>query len=203
MRIPATVAHKLWLCLAPTIERVPDEIIGHKNRWRATRPDSPPVERPFLLRWYVGGEKHRGLLGCNAYLHQFIRDDEDRALHDHPWWNLSLLLGGQYIEHTIKPGGIHWRQIFRAGDVKLRSPKAAHRVELTYGTVGDCMNGTPTVAPNLPAWVRYDSSHFNYGGKVPSWSLFLTGPKQQPWGFHCPEAGWRSSHEFTAKGGCA
>ena len=29
-----------------------------------------------------------------------MRDDEDRALHDHPWHNVSLLLVGQYIEVT-------------------------------------------------------------------------------------------------------
>jgi hypothetical protein len=194
MHIPAPVIRAMWQRLEPITHRIPDEIIGHKHRWRATH-NGAPVERPFLLRWFVGGEKHAW--GGNSYLHQFIRDDEDRALHDHPWWNLSILLGGQYIEHTIKPGGVHWRQLYKAGDAKLRSPQAAHRVELTYGTAsGNHMNGLPEVAPHLPAWVRYSD-------KSPSWSLFITGPKQRPWGFHCPEAGWRSNREFSDKGGCA
>jgi hypothetical protein len=35
----------------------------------------------------------------NVYLHHFLRSDDDRALHDHPWINLSLLLDGCYLEH--------------------------------------------------------------------------------------------------------
>lgn len=199
MRLPATLTHNIWLRLEPIIHRVPDEIIGHQARWRARRPDGPPVDKPFLLRWYVGGEKHAW--GGNSYLHQFIRDDEDRALHDHPWANVSIVLGGQYIEHTISAGGVHWRHIFRAGAVKFRSAKAAHRVELTSQFVnadgslvlGDC----PEIAPNLPSWCKSNPL------KSPSWSLFLTGPKARHWGFHCPETGWRSSHEFHEQGGCA
>jgi hypothetical protein len=180
------------------MHRIPDEIIGHNNRWRALRPDGDPVSRPFLLRWYVGGVKHKW---GNAYLHQFIRNDEDRALHDHPWWNLSVLLGGQYIEHTVEAGGVHMRQLYRIGDVKLRSPGAAHRVELTGQFIdadgrsvilGDC----PVRPPNLPEWCEADQF------KAPSWSLFLTGPVQRPWGFHCPRDGWRDSHEFHERGGC-
>ena len=44
----------------------------------------------------------------NLYLHEFSRSDDDRALHDHPWlFNLSVLLSGTYVEHTIDAGGIH------------------------------------------------------------------------------------------------
>lgn len=192
MRITRNMAFSLWRRFEPTIQRMPDEIIGHKQRWRLGRP-SGPVERPFLLRWFIGGEKHAW--GGNAYLHQFIRDDEDRALHDHPWANVSILLGGQYIEHTIKPGGIHWRELFKAGDIKFRSATAAHRVELTHGNIGgDHMNGTPYLAPYIPSWVTY-------GTKDPSWSLFLTGPKRRLWGFHCV-TGWRDHKAFGVEG-CA
>jgi hypothetical protein len=31
----------------------------------------------------------------------------------------------------------------------------------------------------------------------PVWSLFITGPKQRTWGFHCPN-GWRPWQEFMA-----
>jgi hypothetical protein len=191
MHIPASAAQAIWRHVAPVIQRVPDEIIGHQHRWRATEPNGFPVARPFLLRWFIHGEKHRW---GNAYLHQFIRNDEDRALHDHPWYNMSLLLGGQYIEHTIDAGGINRRHIFRPGDVKLRSPKAAHRVELTSGgtlLLGDC----PERAPNLPTWVQSDPA------KSPAWSLFLTGPVQRKWGFHCPQ-GWKSNRQFGDEGGC-
>ena len=49
----------------------------------------------YLERWW--------LIPCNRimniYLHHFLRSDDYRALHDHPWCNLSLLLSGSYIEH--------------------------------------------------------------------------------------------------------
>lgn len=204
MRLPACVVKWLWrLVRHHADERVPDEIIGHNARWRSRRPDGEPVNRPFLLRWYLW-PKNRF---CNAYLHQFIRNDEDRALHDHPWCNLSILLAGQYIEHTILDGGVHSRQTYRAGALKFRSPWSAHRVELTETHCaypdctcdfqpGSCRAGLADRAPRLPAWVEYDTR------KAPSWSLFVTGPKMQEWGFHCPAAGWRSSHKFHDKGGC-
>lgn len=96
--------------------RWPDVVIGgHDN--------------PYLLRWYV---VPRNPL-FNIYLHQFLRSDDDRALHDHPWINASLLLDGSYTEHTIAAGGVHHQTVRKAGDVVLRGPKAAHRIELHAG----------------------------------------------------------------------
>ncbi len=93
--------------------RWPDVVIGgHDN--------------PYLLRWHV---IPRNPL-FNIYLHQFLRSDDDRALHDHPWINVSLLLAGCYTEHTIAAGGIHHRTVRQAGDIVLRGPKTAHRIEL-------------------------------------------------------------------------
>jgi hypothetical protein len=150
-----------------------DEIVGPGMRWRKIRADGDLPEKPFLYRWFIPGYKSKYL---NRYLHCFCRDDEDRALHDHPWFNLSILLDGSYIEHTIDKGGVHRRTVFTAGDVKWRSPWAAHRVELLKDE-----NGNPR----------------------PAWSLFLTGPvMRKQWGFHCPETGWRSSHDFHINGGC-
>lgn len=66
----------------------------------------------------------------NIYLHKFMRSDEDLALHDHPWVNLSILLEGFYVEHTIAPGGVHERVMRIAGEMKLRGAKSAHRIEI-------------------------------------------------------------------------
>lgn len=84
---------------------------------------------PYLLRWYL---IPRNPL-FNIYLHQFLRSDDDRALHDHPWINASLLLDGSYTEHTIAAGGIHCQTVRNAGDVVLRGAKTAHRIELHAG----------------------------------------------------------------------
>lgn len=79
---------------------------------------------PYLLRWYI--LPRNPLL--NIYLHQFLRDDDDRALHDHPWASLSILLAGTYRE--ITPGGS--RQVW-PGAVIFRRATHAHRIELPGG----------------------------------------------------------------------
>lgn len=101
--------------------------------------------RPYLLRWYVTPWSHlyrdvpdeaktRLQLVISRlpgiYLHKFLRDDDDRALHDHPWANCSWVLDGQYREHSIAAGGIHHRIMRRAGALVLRRGRTAHRVEL-------------------------------------------------------------------------
>lgn len=84
-------------------------------------------DSPYLLRWFLI-PRNRFL---NVYVHQFLRSDDDRALHDHPWVNMSVLLDGQYIEHRIAAGGIETRKQAKAGDITLRlTGKMAHRIEL-------------------------------------------------------------------------
>lgn len=87
-------------------------------------------KNPYLLRWYVIPRNPV----FNVYVHLFLRSDDDRALHDHPWANLSILLHGEYTEHQILAGGVHTKTIRRAGDWHFRpSGRIAHRVELHMG----------------------------------------------------------------------
>lgn len=92
-------------------KRTPDLFIGGK-------------EQPYLIRWYVF--RHRRFASC--YLHRILRSDDDRALHDHPWANVSFVFGGRYIEHT--PKGSFER---RAGSLTFRKATAAHRLEILPG----------------------------------------------------------------------
>lgn len=94
--------------------RPPDFIIGG-------------AEDPYLRRWWVIPRNR----WFNVYLHHFMRSDDDRALHDHPWWNVSVLLEGEYREHT--PEGVFLR---RPGAFYARRAVAAHRVELLEGEDG-------------------------------------------------------------------
>jgi len=87
------------------------------------------AERPYLLRWWVIPRNPV----FNIYLHRFMRSDDDRALHDHPWCNLSILIEGAYTEHTIAAGGVELRAVRQAGDWKFRRGTAAHRIELHAG----------------------------------------------------------------------
>ena len=47
-----------------------------------------PADNPYLYRWFLLPRNPV----ANVYLHRFFRDDEDRALHDHPWPFLSIVL---------------------------------------------------------------------------------------------------------------
>lgn len=97
--------------------RFPDVVIGGHDD-------------PYLLRWFVIPRNPV----FNVYLHLFLRSDDDRALHDHPWANCSVLLEGAYTEHTIGAGGINHHTRRQAGDWYVRpSGKMAHRIELTDG----------------------------------------------------------------------
>ncbi|OUL25856.1 hypothetical protein BV378_14060 [Nostoc sp. RF31YmG] len=83
----------------------------------------------YLLRWWLI-PRNRAL---NVYLHCFLRSDDDRALHDHPWAWCSLLLKGSYVEHTIRAGGIHSRRVRQSGGLRCALPSTAHRVEILPG----------------------------------------------------------------------
>lgn len=96
--------------------RRPDFVIG-------------PKKDPYMLRWWVIPRNRF----FNIYLHHFLHSDDDRALHDHPWLNASILLKGSYVEHTIAAGGVSHRRQYQAGAVKIRRARYAHRVELTEG----------------------------------------------------------------------
>lgn len=87
-------------------------------------------DNPYLLRWYLL-PRNRWL---NLYLHKFLRDDDDRAMHDHPWWFASLVLKGRYIEFTTD--GLVLRE---RGSIAFRRATHRHRVEL----LGDKSNRTP------------------------------------------------------------
>jgi len=77
---------------------------------------------PYMLRWYLI-PRNRWL---NVYQHKFMRDDDDRALHDHPWWFVSLVIRGGYREHLDAGASL----IRRACSVAFRPAAHRHRVAL-------------------------------------------------------------------------
>lgn len=139
----------------------------------------------YLRRWYL---IPRNRFLC-IYLHHFLRDDDDRALHDHPWAWASLLLRGRYIEHTIDAGGVHHKRERKTGSWKFSLPSRAHRIEL------------------LPSWWTegdFDAACARHAAdpesRAPCWTLFITGPRVREWGFHCPAEGWIHFKRFTKPG---
>jgi len=155
--------------LAWVFHRPPDFVIGD-------------VAAPYMRRWYVWPVGRKSRWG-GIYLHQICRSEDERAMHDHVGWNLSIVLRGGYFEHV--PGGRIWRG---PGSVVLRSPTAPHRIEVRQSTFQ----------------VTYEDPATGYPRKGihperPSWSLWIRGPTVREWGFHCPR-GWVPWQQFTAPG---
>jgi hypothetical protein len=116
-----------------------------------------------MLRWYII-PRNRWL---NIYLHKFMRDDDDRALHDHPWWFVSVMLWGRYLEtrDQVIDGDVFVMErrrddVRRCGSIAFRRATDRHRV-----TLAKDIDGKP----------------------IPCWTLVLTGPKVREWGFWCPK----------------
>lgn len=189
------IAAKLCIFLLNRValRRVPDFIVGADNpqgaylhRWYLTpwrnwqtycrdKARNSPTRRRKLRAWLVNWLP-------SLYLHCFLRDDDDRALHDHPSWAISYILLRGYIEHTIAAGGIHQRREFAPGSLRLLPTRHTHRIELHK------------IAPYCMA--AGDQGH----ASQPCWTLFLFGPTVREWGFHCPQRGWVHWREFTADG---
>lgn len=153
----------------------------HEIALRLLNPKRPPdriiggADDPYMHRWFIIPRNPV----FNVYLHHFMRSDDDRALHDHPWWNASWLLQGRYKEvrpmFAGRPQGRLIKSERDAGDLVFRSATASHRVEL---------------------YAYFDAQLVRRERSV--WTLFITGPRFRVWGFWCPK-GWRPHYEYVEK----
>lgn len=94
-------------------------------------------------------------LGIAIRIHCIMRSDSDRALHDHPWDFVTVLLDGTYYEHRpVYDDGLYAGDSltrYEAGSVLFRRASDLHRLEVPEGQM--------------------------------VWTLFITGPRKQAWGF--------------------
>lgn len=103
------------------------------------RPPDAVIGDNYLSRWYVIPRNRF----FNIYMHKFTGSDDDRALHDHPWYSLSFLLKGELKEHMFhKVRFVPW--LFPI----LRSAKMAHRLELIKGPAVTLF----ITGPKIRAW---------------------------------------------------
>ncbi len=115
--------------------RPPDFIIGKGKT---------DTDRDYLCRWWVIPRNRL----FNIYLHLVRKSDDDRALHDHPWINASIVLEGEYDEVT--PKGTFRRT---AGSVVLRRAKALHRLVLpSNGEHGEFAMTFFITGPKIRNW---------------------------------------------------
>ena len=118
---------------------------------------------PYMLRWWILPRNN----WFGVYLHKFLHDDDDRALHDHPWWFISIMLKGGYEEYIQgKKLEVRRRSV---PSIAFRRGCHKHRVVL-----------------------HRDSE----GRSIPCWTLVITGPRTRIWGFWCPN-GFVPWYEFV------
>ncbi len=114
----------------------------------------------YLTRYYlIPGNRF-----LNIYLHIYYGSDDDRALHDHPWYSLSIRLWGKMAD--LRGYRISYDDVTncvcdpfspilferRLGRVVFRRPLTAHRIVLRSKTAA---------------------------------TIFITGPRLRVWGFYC------------------
>ena len=120
-------------------KRDPDFVIGTEDS-------------PYMLRWWVIPRNRF----FNIYLHKILRDDDDRALHDHPWWSLSWMIQGCLSEQT-QCGMRDLRPSFLP---VIRSSTFRHRLELRS---------------------PYAITIFVTGPKVRNWGFWCSRDRFVPW----------------------
>lgn len=119
----------------------------------------------YMNRWWLEREGELNAEGAPTgpakRIHEILRSDADRHLHDHPWDYTTVILAGGYWEerpadplHPTVERVIEW---MAPGRILRRQAESAHRLILPDGAT--CT------------------------------TLFATGPRRRDWGFHT-EAGW-------------
>lgn len=138
-----------------------------------------------------------------ARVHNVKRSDHDRALHDHPWFNISWLLKGGYWE--IKPGrfqqAVEARFIDAADEflsahnfIHLHAGGTATRAQLrAYRSMGIYWRGPGALVFRKPTTLH----RLVLPEGKDAWSLFIMGPKKRDWGFQTPE-GWVHADVYRA-----
>lgn len=162
MRLPAFITERLYAAVWSTMKsRPPDVQIGKDaTGW------------PYMQRWFA---IPRNKL-FNIYLHLYWHDD-DRILHSHPWWSVSIMLSGalrEYYTRTADGANMpeaHKLRFVRYGDVVWRSADMFHRLEI----------GAPRTT-----------------------TIFITGPKLKTWYFACKRGlmHWKAYGAKAGLNGC-
>lgn len=113
-------------------------------------------------------------------LHQILRSDDDRHLHDHPFDFVSILLTGSYAETTPTPcdcdaesRGYHYRCDFEISPTRRR------------------------IWPRFSIVRKRAEDLHRLTLSRPLWTLVFAGPKRRDWGF-ATELGWVHNGKYSA-----
>jgi hypothetical protein len=110
--------------LAPIRRRV----LNHMAKYPPTRVIENLTGAPYLNRWELRGNHPT----FDIYLHQFLKSDDNQALHDHTASSIAIVVRGKYTEwlHTNR------YRIRTEGDILVRRATTAHRIEIDESQPG-------------------------------------------------------------------
>jgi len=155
------------------VERLIDAIIARAMK-------TPYFHLPEYMNRYWLVKPSRWTFGCGIRVHQILRSDSDRHLHDHPWGFATVILRGGYLE-VLEQRIVHRSELSSArllsewACVHFRSI-GAHRFLLSYGR--DCPPGSVVIhRPTARHRLVLQPGHH-------AWTLFFMGPAVQEWGFY-------------------
>ena len=153
MKIPSWL---LRLIAGPIIRRAQRTPYFHLKNADGT----PYMDRFWLLRLFQRAPEHHDDTEGERYLiaarvHHIRSSDDGRVFHDHPWPFITIILRGGYSELTpVDSHSLDYRvRRYGAGSVLFRRAEDWHRLMLDPMRDGE------------------------------TWTLFITLPKRQSWGF--------------------
>jgi hypothetical protein len=125
-----------------------------------------PQGKPYLTRYYLfGADRKFG----NIFLHHFHSSDLDVSdngtylLHNHPFWGLSLILVGGYIEERRQPDDTITKKKFLPWSFNLVKHETFHRVELLQQDGWSLfITGSRTDERSWGFWDRITKKYYDY-----------------------------------------
>ena len=108
-------------------------------RWK--EPLGEP-ECPYMVRWVF----NFWLFAIR--IHHWIRSDDKRFFHDHPWGFITIVLQGGYTD--VSPTG---RDKLSAGSIRYRNAKHQHYVEVPEGGAWTLLLSGPQIR-NWGYWIE-------------------------------------------------
>lgn len=128
----------------------------------------------YMRRWRFRKDNTWGFR-----LHNILKSDEDRELHDHPFTFITFILWGGYWEH-LADGSRTWHGMFSC----LKRPATTlHRLELA------------------PEWRKETDERgitITVKRERPAWTFVLRSRYFREWGFQTP-TGWIHWRDFVEK----
>lgn len=129
--------------------------------------------RMWLVEQPPMGQDDRFESGSAAFLHYFVRGDDDQSLHDHPWNFRTRILAGYYVEN-LPPSD--WAKSSIAGPEWDENTQRHDAGEIINHQAADL----------------HCVSYIERG----TFTLVSTGPRIRDWGFHPPGKPWVGYREY-------